>query len=83
MGTVAKHNKKTKRKAISSEIKLERDLKDCMRCRYFYGNNNQCIMKHCVKEEKKLESVNTECTNCPYGKGHGLCFPCMKKILSK
>lgn len=83
MGTVAQNDKKFKRKAISQEIKLERDLKECMKCRCFFGNNNQCIMKHCVKEEKKPEPVKTECTDCPYRKGHNLCFPCMKKILSK
>ena len=38
---------------ITAEARLERDLKSCMRCRYFHGNNRQCIAKKCVKEEKK------------------------------
>lgn len=30
---------------ITAEARLERDLKSCMRCRYFHGNNRQCIAK--------------------------------------
>lgn len=37
---------------ITAEARLERDLKSCVRCRYFHGNNRQCIAKKCVKEEK-------------------------------
>ena len=33
---------------VVAEAKLERDLKSCMRCRYFHGNNRQCIAKKCV-----------------------------------
>ena len=30
---------------IEVQAKLERDLRSCMRCRFFYGNNRQCITK--------------------------------------
>ena len=30
---------------IEVQAKLERDLRSCMRCRFFYGNNRQCIAK--------------------------------------
>lgn len=45
---------------IISEARLERDLKSCMRCRYFHGNNRQCIAKKCVKEEKKQPEITVE-----------------------
>lgn len=73
--------------AIKVQAKLERDLKSCMRCRYFYGNKSQCIAKQCVKEEKKPEITEAEkdskCSDCPYRQSERYCFPCMKKILWK
>lgn len=30
-------------KEADPKERLERDLKSCMRCRVFYGNNNRCI----------------------------------------
>ena len=42
---------------VVAEAKLERDLKSCMRCRFFHGNNRQCILKKCVKEEKKQPEI--------------------------
>ena len=27
---------------IAAQVNLEKDLKDCMRCKFFYGNNSQC-----------------------------------------
>ncbi len=38
---------------ITAQVKLERDLKSCMRCRFFYGNNSQCILKKCFREHNK------------------------------
>lgn len=73
--------------AITVQAKLERDLKSCMRCRFFYGNNSQCIAKQCVREEKKPEITEVEkdskCFECPYRQSEQYCFPCMKKILGK
>lgn len=40
---------------IAAQVKLEKDLKDCMRCKFFYGNNSQCLAKKCVREESKPE----------------------------
>lgn len=45
---------------ITAEARLERDLKSCMRCRYFHGNNRQCIAKKCVKEENKQLEITVE-----------------------
>ena len=33
---------------IAAQVKLEKDLRDCMRCKFFYGNNSQCLAKKCV-----------------------------------
>ena len=67
-------------KQIKAEEKFDRDLKTCMRCKYFYGNNVQCIKRKCVKEEKKNiqeEQINDYCKDCPYKQEGSYCFPCM------
>lgn len=53
MGTVEKRNKHKKRRFVSSEEKLERELKDCMHCRFFWGHNNRCANGTCCKSSKK------------------------------
>ena len=40
---------------IATQVILENDLRSCMQCRFFYGNNSQCLVKKCVKEESKPE----------------------------
>ncbi len=69
------------------EVKLEQELEQCMKCKFFYGNNHQCILKKCVKESaiKELEVSDEShiCYQCPYKKSEGYCFPCMKKLLGK
>lgn len=64
--------------------KLNKDLRDCMHCQFFYGNNHQCIQSNCVKEKerKQTEPVqNNKCTGCPYKQSDRYCFPCMKELL--
>ena len=72
---------------ITARMKLERDLKSCMHCRFFYGNNSQCIASQCVREEREAEvseqDMESECFGCPYRQSEKYCFPCMKKILGK
>ena len=72
---------------IEVQEKLERDLRSCMRCRFFYGNNRQCIAKKCVKEDAHPKAVELkkedECIGCPYRQSERYCFPCMKKQLWK
>ena len=70
MGTVEKRNKHKKRRFVSSEEKLERELKDCMHCRFFWGHNNRCANGTCCKPSKKKEQkLPTECVGCPYYQG--------------
>ncbi len=72
------------RDAIKVKAQLERDLKSCMQCRFFYGNSRQCIAKRCVKEEiRRKEAMNKPdmCVGCPYRQSEQYCFPCMKKLL--
>lgn len=73
--------------AITVQTKLEKDLKSCMRCRFFYGNSSQCLAKKCVKEEKEPEITeeekNSKCYECPYRQSERYCFPCMKELFGK
>ena len=76
MGTVEKRNKHKKRRFVSPEEKLERELKDCMHCRFFWGHNNRCANGTCCKPSKKKEQkLPTECVGCPYYHGNSYCFP--------
>ena len=72
---------------IKAQAKLEKDLRSCMRCKFFYGNDHQCLLKKCIKEESRVEMMehdkNSSCFECPYRQGEGYCFPCMKKLLEK
>ena len=70
MGTVEKRDKHKKRRFVSPEEKLERELKDCMHCRFFWGHNNRCANGTCCKPSKKKEQkLPTECVGCPYYQG--------------
>ena len=70
MGTVEKRDKHKKRRFVSPEEKLERELKDCMYCRFFWGHNNRCANGTCCKPSKKKEQkLPTECVGCPYYQG--------------
>lgn len=65
MGTVEKRDKHKKRRFVSPEEKLERELKDCMHCRFFWGHNNRCANGTCCKPSKKKEQkLPTECVGC-------------------
>lgn len=72
---------------IVAQVKLGEDLKSCMRCKFFYGNNSQCLAKKCVKEESKPEIMEDDkeslCFGCPYRQSEKYCFPCMRKILRR
>ncbi len=72
--------------AITAEVILERDIKSCMRCRFFH-NSRQCIANKCVKlagNPKPVErSKESQCFDCPYNQSERYCFPCMKKLLGR
>lgn len=84
----AKKNAQVKK--ADPKIQLERDLKSCMRCKYFYGHNSGCLKnKKCAKgmskREKELlaEKKKSKCYDCPYGKDKSYCFPCIRELLGK
>ena len=68
---------------IAAQVKLEKDLRSCMRCRFFYGNNSQCLAKKCIREESRprITEQADMCFGCPYRQSETYCFPCMKKLL--
>lgn len=82
----AKHIKEN----VDSKEKLERDLKSCMNCKFFYGHDSGCINnEECgmgydrQKEKQQKNSQDKLCYDCPYGKGKSYCFPCIRKLLQK
>ena len=72
---------------IAAQVKLEKDLKSCMNCKFFYGNNSQCLAKKCIGEESRSEIMEVDkesmCLGCPYRQSEKYCFPCMRKILRR
>jgi len=66
-------------------IKLERELKSCMNCKYFYSNSRQCILDNCTSGEEKQSAPYTShpCHQCPYRIDDRYCFPCMRKIMGQ
>ena len=63
-----KNNKHRLTKAEREERKFNKDLKDCMRCKFFWGNDSRCINSNCFKEKRKEpeKTVRSECTDCSY-----------------
>jgi len=71
-----------RRNLTAFEVKTDKDIKQCMQCRFFYGSSRQCIAKECVKKPRQKETIrNSQCTGCPYKQSENYCFPCMKKLL--
>lgn len=72
---------------ITTQANPEKDLKSCMRCKFFYGNNSQCLTRKCVREEREPEIMEEDktsvCFECPFRQSEKYCFPCMKKILEE
>lgn len=84
MGRFEKKDRYKKCMPMSAEEKLERNLKDCMHCKLFWGHNNRCANGICVKPTKKNEiPIPDEYVGCPYYQGNGYCFPCMRKLIGK
>lgn len=80
--------KKTKKNRIGEaerkQRQFDRELKDCMHCKFFWGNNHRCATNKCCKENRKnveKKAIPEECVGCPYKQSNDYCFPCMKEIL--
>lgn len=81
--------KRTNKNYISKEERerkqFDRELRDCMKCRFFWGNNHRCELERCYKEKKQVvDDVRkpSKCDGCGYSNGD-YCFPCMKDLLGK
>lgn len=85
MGIVQKKVRKDGKNQRSQEEKLQRDIQECMKCKFFWGNDSRCINNKCCKEEKKpiAEKKVSKCDGCPYRQGERYCFPCMRDLLGK
>ena len=71
--------------ASETKIKLTKELRDCMNCRYFHGNNSQCIRTGCIAcpKEKPEIDVTHACYQCRFSKPEGYCFPCLRKMMGE
>ncbi len=73
--------------AERAEKKFDKDLKSCMKCHYFWGNDSRCMNSKCYKEQKIVKKPEpqkvSKCTDCPYKQSELYCFPCMKEIVEK
>ena len=71
------------RDIVKERIQLGMELRDCMHCKFFYGNSRQCIAKKCTVAEKKRSALDksSKCYGCLYRQSENYCFPCMKELL--
>lgn len=86
MGKVRKKTVKQYKHRLSVEERLEKDIKDCMHCKFFWGNNHRCATSKCGRTKVKKvpeKKIPEKCVGCPYRQSERYCFPCMKDILSK
>lgn len=73
---------------VEYQDRLDNEIQDCMKCRYFWGNNSRCISQKCFTERMpdksdQKEQRDRDCEACPYRQEQDYCFPCMKKILGR
>ena len=46
-----------------TEAQLVKELKSCMRCKYFWGNNHRCANGACQKKSgKEIKNINAKIT---------------------
>lgn len=86
------NTKAFKKDEIKSEAdnkkQLVKELHSCMKCKYFWGNDNRCINnKKCGSRNStncyEYKPKDSKCIGCPYGKDSLYCFPCMKDLLGE
>lgn len=73
-------------KAERERKRFDRELRDCMHCKFFWGNNHRCAINKCCKSKKRNvqeKKMPEKCVGCPYKQSDDYCFPCMKDILSR
>ena len=55
MGINQKKNKSKKPDKAERERKqFDRELRDCMHCKFFWGNNHRCVINKCCKANQKI-----------------------------
>lgn len=72
-------------KAEKERKRFDRELRDCMHCKLFWGNNHRCGINKCCKSKPKIvqeKKIPEKCLECPYKQSDSYCFPCMKDILN-
>ena len=53
---------------VEYQDRLDNEIQDCMKCRYFWGNNSRCISQKCFTERmpdksKKILGRNKKASN--------------------
>ena len=55
---------------VEYQDRLDNEIQDCMKCRYFWGNNSRCISQKCFTERMpdksdQKEQRDRDCEGCP------------------
>ena len=45
---------------VEYQDRLDNEIQDCMKCRYFWGNNSRCISQKCFTERMPDKSDQKE-----------------------
>lgn len=87
MGLTRKEPIQSMPDSIVEQTNIEKDLRSCMRCKFFYKGGSQCLAKKCVGEDRGTEGNGQDredmCFGCPYQQSEQYCFPCMRKLLGR
>ena len=73
-------------KAEREQKRFDRELRECMHCRFFWGRNHRCTLNKCCKAQTSIAQekvIPEKCMGCPYKQSNDYCFPCMKDILNR
>lgn len=77
VGISLKSNKRTE-----LQDDFDKELSQCMKCKFFWGNDSRCIHTNCYKEKKQeTKDKKSICEDCPYKQSSGYCFPCMRDLM--
>lgn len=80
-------NRDKYRQSDKKEImdKLERDIRECKLCQFYYGRPISCLANQCVREDKteRKKETSNKCYQCAYRRGDQICNICMIDLIAE